>query len=286
MKRTFKNLISLTRFYLSLAIAFSSLAGYVIFSGSFSGGAFLCALGVFLLAASAGALNQLQELKRDAMMERTRHRPLPSEAISPLQALMVIIVLFVTGFMVLLLDFGAGAALLGAGNLLWYNLVYTPLKVRSYFAVLAGAVNGAVPPVIGWVAAGGPLTDMKILFIAFFIFLWQVPHFWLLLMMHGDEYEKAGFYSVTSRFPSPVIRSILLVWIAATGVSAIFLPLFHVITAIPLVILIITLSVILIAFFLIYLQTGRDPATVRPLFIVFNIFMVLVFAIILSEGLL
>lgn len=285
MLRILKNLLLLTKFYLSLAISFSSLAGYVIFSGSFSGRAFLAALGVFLLAASAGALNQVQERRRDAMMERTRKRPIPSGSVSLALTLILAGSLLVAGFLVLLTSFGRNVALLGAGNLLWYNLVYTPLKTRSYFAVLAGAFNGAVPPAIGWAAAGGSLLDPKILFIAFFIFLWQVPHFWLLLMMYGEEYEKAGFYSVTSRFSFPVIRNILLVWVFATSFSTLFLLLVNVITSMPLIITMMTSVIILLVFFFIFLFTGTGPPKIKPLFIVFNLFMVAVFGMILVQGL-
>ena len=284
MLRILKNLLLLSKFYLSLAIAFSSLAGYVIFSGSFSGQALLAALGVLLLAAAAGTLNQLQERKRDALMERTKNRPIPSGAISPLFAIFLAGLLALTGFFILQHYFDTVAALLGFGNLLWYNLIYTPLKIRSYFAVLSGAVNGAVPPVIGWVAAGGYLLDPKILFIAFFIFLWQVPHFWLLLMMYGEEYAKAGFYSITSRFSFPVIRNILLVWVFATSFSTLFLLLFHIITFLPLIITMMTAVVILLVFFFIFLYTGKEPPKIKPLFIVFNLFMVLVFGMIMVQG--
>jgi len=279
-----KNLVLLTKFYLSLAIAFSSLAGYVIFSGSFSGMAFLAALGVFLLAAAAGTLNQVQEHRRDALMERTSRRPIPTGSFSPQVALILSAILLLSGSLILLTFFGMAAIILGLGNLLWYNMVYTPLKIRSYFAVLAGAVNGSVPPVIGWVSAGGSLLDPEILFIAFFIFLWQMPHFWLLLMIHGEDYEKAGFYSITARFSFPVIRNILLVWVIATSFSTLFLLLFQIITSMPLIITMMTAIVILLAFFFIYLYSGKEPPKVKPLFIVFNLFMVLVFGMILIQG--
>lgn len=281
-----KNLLILTKFYLSLAIAFSSLAGYVIFSGSFSGKAFLASLGVFLLAAAAGTLNQIQERKRDTVMARTSNRPIPSGSVSPSVALLLSGLFALTGCLVLLVNFGITTALLGFGNLLWYNFIYTPLKIRSYFAVLAGAVNGAVPPVIGWAAAGGNLMDPDILFIAFFIFLWQVPHFWLLLMIYGDDYKKAGFYSITTRFSFPVIRNILIVWVVATSFSTLFLLFFQIITFLPLIIVMMTTVVIVLVFFFIYLYTGKEPPKIRLLFIVFNLFMVLVFGMILLQGVL
>jgi protoheme IX farnesyltransferase len=153
----------LIRPLLSLAIAFSSAAGFIFFMHQVSPEVLVCASGVFLLAAGASALNQFQERKQDALMERTRNRPLPSGAVQPRSALITAIVLALGGTLVLWTFCGWLPALLGVANLAWYNGVYTPLKQRSYFAVLAGALNGAVPPVIGWVAAGGALADPKIL---------------------------------------------------------------------------------------------------------------------------
>jgi len=280
-----RNLVSLTKFYLSAAVAFSALAGYFIFAGGFYGQGVVAVLGVFLMAAAAGTLNQVQERKRDALMERTRKRPLPSGWISPVKALVVSALMLVSGFLVLFTGFGSLAALLGLGNLIWYNWVYTPLKTRSYFAVLVGAINGAIPPVIGWTAAGGSIWDPKILFISFFIFLWQVPHFLLLLTIHGTDYEKAGFYSITSGFRFPVVRNILLVWITATSLSTLFLLRFHIITTLPLIIILMTATVILLVFFFTDLVTGESPPRIKHFFIVFNLFMVMVFAIILAEGL-
>jgi protoheme IX farnesyltransferase len=278
--------LSLTRFFLSLAIAFSSLAGFILCSHTWQWKSLWAALGVFLLAAGAGVLNQIRERNRDAVMDRTKHRPLPSGAISLVYAGFLAAGLTLSGSLILLLQFGPLPAILGIGNLLWYNFVYTPLKIRSYFAVLAGAVNGAVPPVIGWVAAGGNLTDPEIVFIAFFIFLWQVPHFWLLLMMYAEDYRKAGFFSISSRLGFSATRNILLVWILATAVSSLFLPYFQIITTRLLIITMLTAIVILLAFFVIYLFAREKSGNIRPLFIVFNLFMALMFAMILTEGIL
>jgi len=102
--------------------------------------------------------------------------------------------------------------------------------------------------------------------------------------MYGEEYEKAGFYSITSRFSFPVIRYILLVWVTATSFSTLFLLLFHIITSMPLIITMMTAAVILLVFFFIFLYTGKEPPKIKPLFIVFNLFMVLVFGMILVQG--
>ena len=146
---------SLVKLVLSLAIALSSAAGYIFYSHIFSYGFLFCIAGVFMLSAGAAALNQYQEREQDALMDRTRNRPIPSGDITPRQALVTAVILAISGTVILWAGSGWLPALLGAGNLAWYNGVYTPLKRKSHFAVLAGAVNGAVPPAIGWTALCG-----------------------------------------------------------------------------------------------------------------------------------
>jgi len=278
-------ILSLTKFYLSLAIAFSSVAGFIFQSQEFLPGVLLCAAGVFLLASGAAALNQYQERVQDAVMERTRSRPIPSGSISPRNALVMAVLLSISGAVLLWIWFGWLPALLGILNLAWYNGIYTPLKLRSYFAVLAGAVNGAVPPVIGWVAAGGDIADPRILFIAFFIFVWQIPHFWLLLMMHGEDYKKAGFYAVTDRISPKMQPVILIAWIFATAISTLFLPLFGIIRSVAPIIFIISANCVLVPFLILFPVKRGAPVNYRVAFIVFNVFMVSVFLILLVESL-
>ena len=279
------SIFSLVKFLLSLAIAFSTLAGFLIFRGYFSFDSVFPVAGVFLLSCGAAALNQYQERNMDARMERTRNRPLPSGRLSPVVAIMVVFITAISGTVILGISGGWFAALLGVLNLAWYNGVYTPLKRRSYAAVVAGAINGAVPPVIGWVAAGGQIWDPKILFIAFFIFIWQIPHFWLLLMQYGEDYKKAGFYSITIHFSPGSMQRIILAWVVATSVSTLFLPFFGIVRSVPVIILLITANCLLLALFFIIFSTRKSQPDYRLAFMGFNIFMVLVFAVLIAEAL-
>jgi protoheme IX farnesyltransferase len=97
--------------------------------------------------------------------------------------------------------------------------VYTYLKRVTAFAVVPGALIGAIPPIMGYVSAGGSLHDPAILLVAMFFFLWQIPHFWLLLLMLGDEYREAGLPTVTGRFARPQLQRISFVWVLATAAS-------------------------------------------------------------------
>jgi len=152
----------------------------------------LAASGTFLLACAAAALNEVQEKDLDAKMARTAARPLPSGRLSVSFALAFVFVAAVVGAALLAGTGHVAAPLLGMTAMVLYNGVYTPLKRVTPLSVLPGALVGAIPPAIGWTAAGGHPLHASILAFAAFMVLWQVPHFWLLLLRRGPEYVGAG----------------------------------------------------------------------------------------------
>jgi len=101
----------------------------------------------------------------------------------------------------------------------WYNAVYTPLKRKSAFAVFPGALVGAMPPFIGWWAAGGPLFDNHIMILSLVFFIGQIPHFWLLMQKYGRDYQQAGFPIIEEKLSKAQINRLITVWMAA-GISA------------------------------------------------------------------
>jgi len=153
--------------------------------------------GTLACAAAANAINQVVEHRRDALMDRTRHRPLPSGQLSPAHGWVVAMLLAYAGVAMLALLvnlFAAGLALL---TLLIYVLAYTPLKPLSTLNTLVGAVVGAIPPLIGWVAVRDQL-DLGAWALAAILFLWQLPHFLSLAWMYREQYEIAGFRMLPS----------------------------------------------------------------------------------------
>jgi len=189
MRRIFsliRTYIALCKINISLLSVFSAAAGFVVSTLQMKAQIIPVVTGVFVLACGSCALNQYQDRNIDALMSRTCRRPIPSGRIKPDSALIFSILLILSGF--ILLSFTASQLAIGLGMLavLWYNGLYTFLKRRSAFAVIPGAFIGAVPFAIGWVSGGSDISDIRLLLVCFFFFMWQVPHFWLLMAVHGQ----------------------------------------------------------------------------------------------------
>jgi protoheme IX farnesyltransferase len=218
--------LELSKVRIAVLSTASAVTGWLLAARSLSWEMLPAVAGVFLLAAGAGALNQYQERDLDALMHRTMRRPIPSGRMRARTALWIALTLIAAG--TLCLAQNPIAMLLGGFTVLWYNGVYTPLKRVSAFAAIPGGVVGSVPPVIGWVAGGGNPADPRILAVAFFFFVWQVPHFWLLLLRIGDDYARAGLPTLTSLFTRRQLARIIYVWMIATAVACVSMPMFGV----------------------------------------------------------
>ncbi len=216
--------LKLGKFGIAAPVALTGFLGYFMHHPGLDRNALLSIAGIFLLAMASGALNQIQERHIDARMKRTSHRPLPSGSITLTQAIVAMVILALSGIVLLMLTGRLLPPILGVFTLLWYNLVYTPLKRVTAFAVLPGALIGALPPLIGWTAAGGDPLDMEILTIAFLLFMGQMPHYWLLLLKIGKEFQEAGLPVITSLLDPRQIRNLSFMWIAATGACVLMLP--------------------------------------------------------------
>ncbi|TAL66791.1 MAG: protoheme IX farnesyltransferase [Bacteroidetes bacterium] len=233
MKIKIKNIIDNLNLILVLGkvritsfVAISTALGYVLASGTIDYGLILPVLGVFLLACGSSAFNQFQEYIPDSLMKRTMHRPIPSSKLTPMQGFLIASILSVNGIISLLLSGNMLLVYLGVFTLMWYNLVYTPLKKKTSLAVVPGALIGAIPPAIGWVAGGGELINPQVWILSLFFFIWQIPHFWLLLLIYEEDYRRAGFPSLTDRFSRQTMTRITYMWIAALAASCMLIPLF------------------------------------------------------------
>jgi protoheme IX farnesyltransferase len=176
--------------------------------------------GTMLIAAGTAALNHYAERDSDRLMRRTASRPLPSGVLKPQQALAYGIALSVSGALYLYFASSVLAAGLGVAACLGYLLAYTPLKKRTVWATFVGAFPGAVPPMIGWVAASGRL-DLGAWLLFAILFFWQFPHFHAIAWMYREDYARAGILMlpVVDREGSRTFRQILVTAAALIGVS-------------------------------------------------------------------
>ena len=232
--KQFKLYLELSKIRITFAVSLTTFVGYLLKSGRIEADLWVTVGGLFLLACGAAALNQYQEHDTDAKMKRTRMRPIPSGKISPQHALVFALMLIFIGSAILYFYSGFLAMQLGLLTLIWYNAFYTPLKKKSAFAVVPGSLIGALPPMVGYAAAGGSILDPQIVAFAFFMFMWQIPHFWLIVIRHGRDYQEGGFPSITELYTEKQIKGITLVWVSATAVATVLMPMMGVFTALSL----------------------------------------------------
>ena len=176
--------------------------------------------GTLLIAGGTAALNHYVERESDRYMRRTASRPLPSGVLQPGRALAFGVALAIAGAVDLYLAAGALASGLGVLTCLSYLLAYTPLKKRTVWATFVGAFPGAIPPMIGWVAATGSLGRGAWLLFGI-LFLWQFPHFYAISWMYREDYARAGIMMlpVVDREGTRTFRQIILYAAALVGVS-------------------------------------------------------------------
>jgi protoheme IX farnesyltransferase len=279
-------LLELTKVRISLFATLSTFAGFILAQRGLSKEMVLPFLGVFILASGSCALNQYQERWNDHRMERTRGRPIPSMKLSPSTALKISIGLLLLGSILLYAGTHWSAFMFGLFAVFWYNGVYTPLKRKSPFAAIPGALVGAMPPLIGWVSGRGFFSlEPPILAISFFFFIWQVPHFWLLLLNCGRDYEKAEFSSLTRIFSAAQLSRITFIWIFATSTACMIIPLFGVVESHA-----IHGGLFLVAFWLVWkslklLTNHRHLSSSKLIFKCINSFAVLVILLLTLDNL-
>jgi heme o synthase len=189
----------LTKFRLSITVVFSSCFGFCLAPTSFDlKKMVLFGVMAFFVTASANIINQIKEIELDKLMDRTKARPLPSGRLAINNAAIFSLISGTVALSVLYFAFNFPTAILSLISLVLYGFVYTPLKRVGPIAVAVGALPGAFPPMIGWLAATGQFgLEPGILFaIQFF---WQFPHFWAIAWVLDDDYNKAGFKMLPSK---------------------------------------------------------------------------------------
>ena len=269
-------LIDLSKLRISQLVAISTLLGYIMATGELSLFMLVPTLGAFLLSCGSAALNQYQEWRHDGKMMRTRYRPIPSGKITPAQGLLISMGMVLAGAAILWFGTNPIAFGLGLFNIFWYNGVYTPLKRITAFAVIPGSLIGAIPPAIGWSASGQGFDHPQIWAIGLFFFIWQVPHFWLLILNLSEDYHLAGFPTLSGLFDTHQISRLTFMWMLATAMSSMMIALFGFGHSLLLYLALMSLAIWLVWISRSLLSDKINLVVFRDIFMRINIYMLAV----------
>jgi protoheme IX farnesyltransferase len=273
---------SLLKLPLSTTIAASALGGYLIQNAWVAPAALQLFTGVLALACGCAGLNNVQDRYLDARLERTRTRPIPAGEIAPAAALAVSAFLACLGLGLL---FASGQRLgwLGILAVACYNLLYTPLKPRTQWALLPGVVCGMLPPWMGWLAAGGQPFSVTIWMVMVIFGVWQLPHFWLLVLAHRTDYRAVGLPTLLRQLSTTQADRVLLVWASGLAFLTLCLPLGRLIqTDAALVALTLNAIWLIVVFGRRVLSTRQSPSY-RRLFTHLNLAVFFTLAIAVAE---
>lgn len=275
--KSFYRLISkLHKFGITYTVTLTTLAGFTLAARTVDSRIILPLLGIFILSSGSAVLNEYQERRWDAIMRRTRKRPIPTNKIKPKTALVLAISEIIAGTFLVYIGGGFTAALLAFMAFIWYNVIYTPLKRISSYAVIPGSVIGSLPPMVGWVVGGGSLLVPGVYVMALFFFVAQVPHFWLLMLKYGDDYKSAGYPTINDKMTTAQIKQAIFIWIVATSATIVGLIVVGLIQTLVFKLLIIVTAVYLVVAFTRLLRKSDENINPFRYFMLMNIVLLVV----------
>jgi protoheme IX farnesyltransferase len=278
-----KYYLELSKLKIMIPVSLTGFTGYFIFDPHITLSLVIVTSGILLMAISASVLNQIQEAALDLKMNRTHNRPIPAKHISKSGAILFFLANLIAGTALIYSAGGFKAAIIGLITLVWYNGIYTCSKRISAFAVVPGAVTGALPPLIGWVAAGGGIWDKPIIFLEFLFFTGQIPHFWLLILKYGEEYRNAGIPSLTDVLGRAQINRLTFTWVVSSVIAALFLSFFEIIKTKLIVGILLIASLFLIWNFSDLLKNEVNASNSRKYSILLDSYFLLVMILLISD---
>jgi heme o synthase len=278
-----RDYLQLSKLTIMLPVSLTGFTGFFMYNPHLSISLILVSSGILLMAISASALNQVQEAGIDGRMNRTHDRPIPAGRIKLTYGVIFSLCCFLCGTFLIFSGGNIKAALIALFTVLWYNGVYTYSKRITAFAVVPGALTGALPPLIGWVAAGGGIWDKPVIFLEFLFFIGQIPHFWLLLLKYGEEYKKAGIPTLTNIFTTGQINRLTFTWVVTSVIAAVFLCYFEVIRTGALAGILLIVSVFLIWQFSGLLKSGADGKPSIKYSILLDLYFLLILLLLIAD---
>ena len=266
---TFADFKEITKSRLALSVVFSSLAGYLL--GAYEVNPLsllLLAFGGYCMVGASNAFNQVIEKDLDALMNRTRNRPIPAGRMSVNKAMTLAVLMTISG-VVSLYILNPKTAMFGAISIFIYTSVYTPLKTKTPLSVFVGAIPGAIPFMLGWVAATNNfgIEPGTLFMIQFF---WQFPHFWALAWMLDEDYQKGGFKMLPTgkKDKGTAIQIIMYtVWMIIISVIPAFGITGRLHLSIPAAVIILILGLVMLVFGFVLFEK-RDNKSARKLMLI------------------
>ncbi len=256
----------ITKARLAVSVVFSSIAGYLLGAYELSFlSLFLLAFGGYCMVGASNAYNQVIERDLDALMKRTKNRPIPSGRMSVATAMAIAIAMTIAG-VVSLYFLNPKTAMFGAISIFLYTSVYTPLKTKTPLSVFVGAFPGAIPFMLGWVAATNDfgIEPGTLFMIQFF---WQFPHFWALGWMLDEDYKRGGFKMLpTGKKDGSTALQIIMytIWMLLISVIPVFGITGRLELSIPAAIIVFLMGMVMLVFAF-RLYEKRDNASARKL---------------------
>ena len=218
-----KDFFVVTKFVLSFAVSLSALFAYIMAKGEVGLDMLLATFSVLLVAMGVSTLNQVQEYKSDAKMERTKNRPIAAGRMTPQTGIIIAVIMIALAMISIYSLLGLTGVNIFMFAFIWYNAMYTPLKKKSALAVVPGAILGVIPPAVGWLVAGHTLMELEFIALALYFFIWQVPHFWLLVMLFHGDYKDGGYPTAMRLFGQASLQRLTFVWLIFTIQAGVFL---------------------------------------------------------------
>lgn len=274
---------ALAKVPLCLLIGCSTIFGYILADPDLTLRTYSTGFAIFILAAGAASLNSRQEHRLDREMQRTRTRPLPQGLLSNRQAAIQAMVLLFSGLLILqAATLTPWPVLTAACAVFLYNGVYTPLKKKSILAIVPGAVCGALPAYVGWLGGGGKAVCYSAALLIVLFILWQIPHFWLVLLAFKEDYQNSILPNPLQQFSEQSLKRFFVTWIGAlASIMLMFLTLPFPLDRLFQIFLIANVLLLLVVFT--YGLMIARPSNYRLLFILLNCSLLL-HMIILAAG--
>jgi protoheme IX farnesyltransferase len=277
--------IGLTKMARSYLMAVSAATAYVVRKPSLEWAALETFSYLFLLFLGAATLNNYQDRHLDGRLRRTRGRPLPRGEIGSRAALLQALILIFAGTLGLFV--ASGSVLLPAAGLIgvcFYNLIYTPMKKRTVLAIVPGAVCGALPILMGWMAAGGGLAAPEVWILVVIFGVWQLPHFWLVVLASREDYRESGIPNMLGVLSVRQLDKLVFVWVTSFAALTLLLPLYRVVLSEAAAWAFFANALVLTSVFGVLLFSQRGGHRYRNLFRYLSLSVAVVMCVIIVDG--